>query len=638
MLSKAVLKDLKRAIDAETSNEDRRQYLYWKHLCGEKHFRRRTQWMRRVVHIPDKHSNPPGMPTRFVPNKAQRHQLYLRAKCERENRPVRIATLKARQYGITTLWVICGVELVSRSENALAMIVGDVSETSQEALEKAKFICDRFPYELKRRRDNRSELAFQPPIGSRLVCSNAVKKNPGRGKTYAMIHATEPAFWTDAHIRALSLQQSVPSGPGTVLSYESTANGEGDWWHDFWWKAFDGENEFTACFYPWYYDPDFDYALPCDNNEKSIIIDTMTDEERALITRGVEFRSLKWRRYALRNLVPETLELSPEDFFNQEYPGTPEQAFLASGKPAYESALVAAVNAKQITEPIWKGEIIPGEHDPNREDQASFQLDANEGGYVWMWEPPERGRAYCMGIDAGEGGTESDWSVCVILDLETGDQVCTMRAKMDPGEFGRRCACLGWHYFSAYCLPEMKAAGLAVYEAMVAYGYYSVGMRPQFGQGGNKITNKMGWDTNVQTKGLMVMKVRQVLKLRGEGPAVRDKFLSRELRIIRRDEKGSYGAPKGKHDDYHDAWSIALWAREFALDQGVLEDAEAPPGETLEERHWQQFGRDTELGDRIAAEWAAGKNPWERGWLEDETEEDDDLLDGDDFSGDAIAL
>ena len=46
--------------------------------------------------------------------------------------------------------------------------------------------------------------------------------------------------------------QTVPDGDGTMIFYESTANGIGEYFHQTWQEAIRGENDYEPVFYAWF--------------------------------------------------------------------------------------------------------------------------------------------------------------------------------------------------------------------------------------------------------------------------------------------------------------------------------------------------------------------------------------------------
>ncbi len=100
-----------------------------------------------------------------------------------------------------------------------------------------------------------------------------------------------------------------------------------------------------------------------------------------------------------------------------------------------------------------------------REESVSFARQ--ESGCVSVYRPPEPVREYVVGGDtAGEG---SDYFVAQVLDLDSGEQVCTLRGRMDEDVYARQLYCLGRWYcwaliaveanFSSYPMRELERQG-----------------------------------------------------------------------------------------------------------------------------------------------------------------------------------
>ena len=71
-------------------------------------------------------------------------------------------------------------------------------------------------------------LVTQSMCGS---CFFSTARNAGSGRsfTYHAVHCSEVAFWEDPDDLMLGLHQSIPNKHGTLIVYESTANGVGNW-------------------------------------------------------------------------------------------------------------------------------------------------------------------------------------------------------------------------------------------------------------------------------------------------------------------------------------------------------------------------------------------------------------------------
>ena len=74
-------------------------------------------------------------------------------------------------------------------------------------------------------------------INSSVTTSTASKADVGRGKTLQAVHGSEVAFWPMADELVAGLSEAIPYEHGTIIIYESTAQGVGGYFHDEWMKA-----------------------------------------------------------------------------------------------------------------------------------------------------------------------------------------------------------------------------------------------------------------------------------------------------------------------------------------------------------------------------------------------------------------
>ncbi len=565
---------------------DRETFLF-RALLGRRSIPSRRLFKESFICFENKKTLEWGPMTMNIPQRMQEaHHIV----CRRNGIPERTITLKARQFGISTNKLADGIEEVIRGTHVNALLVGDQDKTSQALLEKGKTMVDKLPYQLPRRRDNRMQLAFGDPINGSLVIETAKGGNPGRGKTYKFVHATEPAFWDDAVKKIRSLNNAVPTRPETVLSWESTANGY-NWFHDFFWSAWEGRNEYKAFFFPWFIDPTFDYYQEPSPAQALEILESLDDEEKHLIADGVSVGQLKWRRYAI-----STICLGDLDSFHQEYPSRPEEAFLSSGRPAFNGRFITAA-MRSCEEPISIMEILPDEEDRVTE-RLRYRLNPNPKGPLRIWENPNKDCQYLISADVAEGIEGGDYSTAYVGELETGRQVAEWHGHCDPKEFGRILACLGWYYGTSWVVPEINNHGISTLDGLRGCGYPRIMRRHVFDSVGSSVTNKLGWHTNVATKPLILNEIREHLSAGENGCQFRSHELGRELLQVEIDDAGRANAPKGKHDDRVMAWGIFLRARAKAYEKEIVVEEDLQQPDNYNDPHWVAYRKELEGNQR----------------------------------------
>src|SRR6185437_1651893 len=187
---------------------------------------------------------------------------------------------------------------------------------------------------------NSEELIFDK-IDSGYIVSVASEDGAGRSATPQMLHASEAAFWVKFLSQMAALQ--VPDMDGTEIIIETTANGYNEF-HEFWRKAEAGQSEFIPVFLPWSLDPGYVRTPPEDFQ--------MTGEERALAElHSLSPEQIYWRRIRIQS--------GNEELFAQEFPLTPQEAFIAAQFDSFISP-ESVLKARRTTDIEPYGPLIVG--------------------------------------------------------------------------------------------------------------------------------------------------------------------------------------------------------------------------------------------------------------------------------------
>ena len=118
-------------------------------------------------------------------------------------------------------------------------------------------------------------------------------------------------------------------------------------------------------------------------------LDELDNSELALYHRGATIEQIVWRRLKISN--------SSETQFAQEFPSTASEAFISTGDNVFDNKKVHERIENKKTKTISMPESMPEIMKPwyNR----GFSL----------WEKPEKGVRYFIGVDSAEGlGGSSD--------------------------------------------------------------------------------------------------------------------------------------------------------------------------------------------------------------------------------------
>lgn len=286
----------------------------------------------------------------FTLNKAQ---LHIHSELERqkgETGKVRALILKGRQQGVSTLIGGRFYHRVSWNKGTQAFILTHALDATQNLYKMAQRYYENTPAVVKPEvsTSNSKELIFGI-LDSGYKLGTAENKAVGRSATIQLLHGSEVAFWNNASEHAKGIMQAVPSEPGTEIILESTANGLGNFFHQQWQQAEAGQSDFRAIFVPWFWQ---------DEYQKPLMEGFTTSFEEDELKRfyGLTDEQINWRRYKIVEL-----SVSGQDgakAFQQEYPCTPDEAFVTTGEDTYIQPSIVMRARKCETEKI--GPLVVG--------------------------------------------------------------------------------------------------------------------------------------------------------------------------------------------------------------------------------------------------------------------------------------
>lgn len=357
---------------------------------------------------------------------------------------------------------------------------------------------------------------------------------------------SELAFWK--HEEALlATIQTLPKPPiQSLCIIESTANGmvdDGEQFYNEWQRAVAGDSGFTPIFLSWLDFPD--YQIP------GTIVDDLDDDERELVkVFHVTPEQLAWRRYAINDLCQGDL-----DKFSQEYPVTPEAAFVQSGLPFFASR-----------ELMWiRPHLAKGRR--YRVD-VEGRLTEDPQGYIEIWKLPDPRYRYVVGADSSMGleevGSKSrSRSAGEVICMETMEQVAEYDAVSAPHIMSRHLAGIGRLYNRALLCPEVTASGGGGGRELIVYltkdlGYYDLHIWRHADHIRRSQGQMWGWETNAKTRPRMIARIREVIN--EQSAIIHSEKLLKQLSAFGESDSGKMEALAG-HDDLLFAWGIALMSR-----------------------------------------------------------------------------
>lgn len=535
------------------------------------------QYMERFLKIRDKNGNVID----FKLNPPQRRMYEAIAAQWRAKKPVRVIVLKARQMGFSTLTEALIFFLTATAGNTESMIVAHKEEATANLFRMSQRYYQNLPQEVRPmiRASNAQELLFDRPsrssggkgLGSRIRCATAGGEGVGRSYTLRCLHLSEFAFWPGDKRRTLAgLMQSVPDVPGTLVVIESTANGY-DEFKNIWDEAVraqrTGAEGFLPIFFAWHEMPEYRREVPPGFRRTP-------EEEQLAESFHLDDGQLSWRRWCIATNCAGDVNL-----FKQEYPSSPDEAFLATGECVFDQQSIV-LRREQVRE--------------SRPQRGAWRITFDVAQKItgWKWRPeergciriyrePEPGVPYVIGADTA--GPGSDYFAAQVLDNRTGEQVAVLHQQFDERSFAQQLYCLGMHYnealtgietnYSTY--PQMKLEEL---------GYRHFYVRERLDTFTGKTASAFGVSTNQSTRPVMIDLLRDVARYSVE--TIVDYATLGEMLTFVYDEHRRPQAEQGEHDDLVMSLAIAHFIR-----TQQSHAAESPPGKTERwtESQWEDY-------------------------------------------------
>jgi hypothetical protein len=496
--------------------------------------------------------------------------------------PVRIIVLKARREGVSTIVQAIFFWLASLRRHQVMVTLSHHDDTTKELFGiPERFYRQLPPLVRPARRASRrgTVLEFANPSkdpdevrrnpGLESVMRTVTAKNAGAGQGANGVHVSELGLYEenqiDAAVLLTTLLQIVPTAAGTIVILESTARGVGNEFYRRWKQAerslAAGLSDFYPFFIAWFEEPT-NVIAGVDWDE----LGDLDDREQRLRHKYVcSAEQLAWRRYAIRSLCG-----GDPDKFDQEYPESPDVAFLSSGRPYFDQQAVSEqLEASRGREVYARGDLV--------EDGSTVSFVSNaRRGHLRVAEPPLPGEDYLIMCDSSEG-SGADPQCAAVFARSSLRVVAEWHGYVDRDELGDHLFCLGHVYNRALIAVELNGGwGLTPIAILRRRGYTRLYRSPGENKVKRKREQRFGWDTTPTNRPLVLDKL---------GQAIRDGELDEpfpelyeECLVFTYSETGKPQAQPGEHDDrvLTRAIGVHLWQTEPIRHQYVQEQRERP--------------------------------------------------------------
>ncbi len=514
------------------------------------------------------------------------------------DKPIRLILLKARQWGgSTTSQIYMAWLQLCHKVGLNSLIIAHQTSGSDEIRDMFNRMLDSYPVGMLYRMGAAYNPAEPKLVGvgmSGLIHSVPQRnckikigtaKNPDscRGGDYNLVHCSEVGVWEATEKKTPEqIVRSACSGvlykPYTMIVYESTANGTGNFFELEYSAAKKGESQFESMFVSWF---DIDqYSLEFESEQKRIEFalglwngrlrdSASSDREEPgkylywLWEIGATLEAINW-------YVIERAKYHDHGDIASEYPSDDIEAFVHSGARVFDKYNVDKLR-KSCKPPKYIGDVY-ADKDTGKNAFRNIRFAKDAQGELWIWSMPEIDPdeivtdRYLAVVDIGGRSNKADWSVITVFD------------RLFMAEGGKPVVVAQWYGHIDIDLLAWKAGQIAAFydDALLVIESNTLethdkerqvdGDQSQFvlNQLGGVYPNlyarsspedsiiegkpvKYGFHTNINTKPMIVSTLVKVV--RESSYIERDSRCLDEYITYEKKQNGSFGAIKGKHDD-----------------------------------------------------------------------------------------
>lgn len=561
-------------------------------------------WAALLVIIQDKVS---GRLVKFILNRPQRQLISMLEDMRKAGMPIRLVLLKARQWGGSTAVQIymAWIQLVLTVGHSSA-IVAHQKKASYGVRNMLKRLIEHYPARLVHGLGE----GYKPgePIITGTPSPNVISikarqcevevgsaENPDseRSANTYLVHLTEVAFWKSTENKEPGdIVRSVCSGvllqPLTLIVYESTANGTGNFFQEEYDAAKSGESNFRALFIAWWQiemyslpfkdeDERADFAVWLYKNRNNANVADNRHEPGKYLWRlfemGATLEAVHW-------YVVKRSEYHSHAGMAAEFPSDDIEAFVNSGKRIFDIYLVEKFK-DACRPPIAVGDVVGCERS-GKDCLKGLKFVEDNQGLLWVWEFPETFPGekvmyrYLVTVDIGGRSDDSDFSVISVIDrydmMEGGlpQIVAQWYGHIDHDMLAWKAAQVAAFYDDALLVIESNTletkdknrhvngdqSSFILNELKEVYNNLYARKSTDTSSVKEGAEVKYGFHTNVKTKGdiisLLIEVIREHLYIERDKRCL-DEYLTYE------EHDGSFDAIEGKHDDLLMTRAIGLW-------------------------------------------------------------------------------
>lgn len=566
-------------------------------------------WAATFVYIKNKGG---GEDVLFRLTRPQRRFVARLEQLRNAGKPIRIILLKARQWGgsTTSQLYMAWLQLIHKV-GLNSLIISLQGSSSDEIKDMFDRMIKAYPIEMLHKigeayKENELKLvgvgksgniSRVPQRNCKIKIGTAERPDSCRGGDYNLVHLSEVGLWkvTEGK-KPEDIVRSACSGilyrPYTMIVYESTANGVGNFFQREYDAAKKKQSQFEAMFVSWFdieqytapIDDIYSFALNLYENRDNENVNSAREECGKYLwwlwEKGATLEAIQWYIY-------ERAKYNEHAQMASEYPSDDIEAFVHSGTMVFDKYKVEAFD-KSCKPAKYIGDVY-ADGDEGKMAFKNLRFAEDKKGCFSVWELPEIyenekvTNRYLTVVDVGGRSNKADWSVIVVFDrlfMKDGGKpvvVAQWYGHIDIDLLAWKAGQIAAFYDnsllviesntlethdkerdvdgdqSQYILNQLKN----VYDNLYARKQSAEDIRE-----GRPV--KYGFHTNISTKPMVISTLIKVIRERLY--IERDRNCLDEYLVYEKKQNGAYGAIVGKHDDLLMTRAIGLHICFFEMD------------------------------------------------------------------------
>ena len=367
-------------------------------------------WAAMLVYIKNKGG---GDDVLFVLTRPQRKFVTKLEQMRKARLPIRIVLLKARQWGGSTTSQIYMAWLQLIHQKGLnSLIIAHQGSGSDEIKSMFDRMISRYPIEMlskigeaynpattKMANVGKSGSIYRvPQRNCNIKVGTAERQDSCRGGDYNLVHLSEVGLWrTTEGKKPEDIVRSACSGvllkPYTMIVYESTANGSGNFFQYEYDAAKAHESQFDALFISWF---DIDtYSAPIDDIEafatrlyENRYIESVNNHREEpgrylwwLWEKGATLEAINW-------YIEERRGKNSHEVMASEFPSDDVEAFVNSGSRVFDQYQVLKFQPS-CKPPKYVGDVY-ADADEGKDALKNVRFGYDRQGFFNVWDMLEK--------------------------------------------------------------------------------------------------------------------------------------------------------------------------------------------------------------------------------------------------------